>query len=288
MFYEEIKALEQSNLADKEKILYIYIDFYKEIIAALSVNHVSFIEIYKNYLKDKFISWVKSQNDSKISFRGFLVALIMYIDFDLDENNIKIRNITNAKKTANRYITTLLSNCFLDSIEYKQIDSIVNELNKFDDMNFSTKAYIIVYLKEYFKHFSKVYTTIYKSLPNCDSNINKFIHKIIQSLPEIIKVSNNHEKFQYNLQRKTYLLIEDEFKHVNSMFGNYAFYSFRDRMGFMLGNYSEFYHPVIFEFLSGYIKEEPTEEKFLQKHDRQRKTKKIRNRLKREGLSTKI
>lgn len=287
MFYEEIKALEQSNLADKEKIFYIYISFYKEIIAALSVNHVSFIEIYKKYLKDKFISRVKSQNDSKISFRGFLVTLIVDIDSDLDENNIKIRNITNAKKTANRYITTLLSDCFLDSIEYKQIDSIVNELNKFD-MNFSTKAYIIVYLKEYFKHFSEVYTTIYKSLPNYDSNINKFIHKVIQSLPEIIKVSNNHKEFQYNLQRKTYLLIEDEFKHVNSMFGNYAFYSFRDRMGFMLGNYSEFYRPVIFEFLSGYIKEETREEKFLQRYDRQRKIKKIRNRLKAEGLSIKI
>ena len=88
MFYEfdkEIEVLNKCNINDKLEILYVYTEFYNEIISALTLDSKNFLDRIGNYnllektkksLKERFISntWrqIVKKTDLKTFFSDYL------------------------------------------------------------------------------------------------------------------------------------------------------------------------------------------------------------------------
>lgn len=295
MFYEEIETLEKVNIDNKLEILYIYTEIYNDMISAFNFNSKNFLETFynhellegfKRYLKEMFISRIWSQLFEKLDLKDFFYKYLRGIRKEF--NNTTAQKFLPVREVLKNYESIELSSKFLDKYSQNRMEHLIEILNKIDT-DFNKKAYIMLYLKDYFKHLIETYNIIYKTFPDRELKINNFIWHIIDSLPEIIKISNNHEEFQHNLKRKTYSLIENQYNaetdniagNAYNTFDNFALKSFI--IATDLNTYQDYYPQIIFEYLSGHI-----EEKSIKRGFSRRKVKKVKQRLEKEGLNNNI
>lgn len=290
MFYEfdkEIDVLNKCNINDKLEILYVYTEFYNEIISAIPLDSKNFLDRIGNYnllektkksLKERFISNTWRQIVKKTDLKTF------FSDYLKKFNDVS--NFSPVGKIINNYKYIGIFGMFSNQYKQDRMKHIIKTLEKID-MDFNTKAYIMLYLKNYIEHITKTYNIIYRGLPDKTLKIHNFIYNIIEELPNIIKISNGHEEFQYNLMMKTYSLIVDKYnsedcikENVYNTFNNVVLENF---IKMTLNDYKEYYPQIIFEYLSGYI-DDTTKEKGLSSRQKQR----IRNKLNNKGLSSKI
>lgn len=298
MFYKfenEIKELEIVNIKDKEEILYIYVDFYKEFITSISFCHKLMIQGFEEFLTKMFISkaWLQTFNNTNYHdfFNMFLIEIKKKVDYfsatDRLDNNATISSLT----VIERYLkqTRPLDNesavkvDYVDKLEYLSeliMKLIINKLNE-TNMDFYTKAHIMLIIKEYLNDFSNAFNSIYNPYiqnNNTTYNMKLFITELINSIPEIVEKSKGFDTFEINLRTKTYELVKSKIDSNDEAFRNFdnarlnVYYNSLDdsqRETFML---------LITEKLSGYQKIDDEENKF-QKFRQSRTKRKIKKEL---------
>ena len=299
MFYKfenEIKELEIININDKEKILYIYVDFYKEFITSISFCHRLMIQGFEEFLTKMFISkaWLQTFNNTNYHdfFSMFLIEIKKKVDYfsatDRLDNNATISCLTVIERYLKR--TRPLDNesavkvDYVDKLEYLSeliMNLIINKLNE-TNMDFYTKAHIMLIIKEYLNDFSNAFNSIYNPYiqnNNTTYNMKLFITELINSIPEIVEKSKGFDIFEINLRAKTYELVKSKIDSNDEAFRNFdnvrlnVYYKSLDdsqRETFML---------LIIEKLSGYQKIVDEENKF-QKFRQSRTKRKIKKELK--------
>ena len=303
MFYKfekEIKELEIVNINDKEKILYIYVDFYKEFITSISFCHRLMIQGFEEFLTKMFISkaWLQTFNNTNYHdfFSMFLIEIKKKVDYfsatDRLDNNATISCLTVIERYLKR--TRPLDNesavkvDYVDKLEYlSELDNqnIMNLIiNKLDEINkdFYTKAHIMLIIKEYLNDFSNAFNSIYNPYiqnNNTTYNMKLFITELINSIPEIVEKSKGFDIFEINLRAKTYELVKSKFDSNDEAFRNFdnvrlnAYYKSLD------DSQKETFMLLIIEKLSGYQKIDDEENK-LQKFRQSRTKRKIKKELK--------
>lgn len=261
MFYEfeeEIKLLNESNVKDKERIIYIYTDFYKEIISMtffIDIDHKKmFIEMLKEIFRKTVI---KAEENSYANFYNFIKNIIneinkFLLNSDFQKNNPNWASSLNVIESYLNKIVHTNDNEYLNRLNF-----IINILSmiKFNKTDFYTRAHIMLYLKEQINSFTKKYNLVYN--PNntnkrADMAIKNFTSRLIRNLPDIIEESYGFEDFYHNLQKDTYLLLQKEFELNTPDFSNFDNYVFKIYYSSLDSNNMNLFKQLISEYLSGY------------------------------------
>ena len=299
MFYKfekEIKELEIVNINDKEKILYIYVDFYKEFITSISFCHKLMIQGFEEFLTKMFISkaWLQTFNNTNYHdfFSMFLIEIKKKVDYfsatDRLDNNATISSLT----VIERYLkqTRPLDNesavkvDYVDKLEYLSeliMNLIINKLNE-TNMDFYTKAHIMLIVKEYLNDFSNAFNSIYNPYiqnNNSKYNMNLFIAELVNSIPEIVAKSKGFDTFEINLRAKTYELVKSKIDRNDEAFRNFDNWRLKVYYKSLNDSQKNTFMLLITEKLSGH-QEIDNEENKLQKFRQSRTKRKIKKELK--------
>lgn len=259
MFYEfeeEIKLLNESNVKDKERIIYIFTDFYKEIISTSVFIDTEHKQIFIEMLKEIFRKTViKAEENSYANFYNFIKNIINETYNFLTNNDFQKNNPNwfAGLQTIDRYLKKIFP--VIENEYLNRLHLILGIFNtSLSEMNFYTKAHILLYLKEQINSFTTKYNLVYNpSNTNKDAEnaIKVFTCRLIRNLPDIIKESNGFEDFYHNLQKDTYLLLQKEFELNTPDFSNFDNYVFKIYYSSLDSNNKNLFKQLISEYLSG-------------------------------------
>ena len=153
MFYEfeeEIKLLNESNVKDKERIIYIFTDFYKEIICTSVFIDTEHKQIFIEMLKEIFRKTViKAEENSYANYYNFIKNIInetnkFLLNNDFQKNN---PNWFAGLQTVDRYLAKIfpvIENEYLNMLNLPSVDKndrYLNSLEKDNKINKIKKLY---------------------------------------------------------------------------------------------------------------------------------------------------
>ena len=293
MFYEfeeEIKLLNESNVKDKERIIYIFTDFYKEIICTSAFINIEHKQIFIEMLKEIFRKTIiKAEENSYANYYNFIKNIInetynFLANNDFQKNN---PNWFAGLQTVDRYLAKIFP--VIENEYLNMLNLILGIFNtSLSEMNFYTKAHILLYLKEQINSFTTKYNLVYNpsnTNKDADKTIKTFTCRLIRKLPDIIEESYGFEEFHYNLQKETYLLLQEEFELKNPGFNNFNTYVFKDYYVSLDSNSKNIFRKLIMEYLSGYTDNNNLENSLFGRLKQGHTRRKVKKELKKLGYT---
>lgn len=249
-FDNEIMVLDNSKyISDKSRIFYVYTEFYKEIITALSFRYNSLIPEFKKYLTITFRQIVEKieidlQNTDYLVFLNHFFNRISNNEFILKSGCLHISSV----------IETYLSK--FDSIKdsYRMEIPYVDILDTIS-MNFYTKARVMLILIEHFNNFTYNFNSLYRTEISTPRVMRETVDKVVSLIPEIMSKSDGFDSFTINLQKKTYDILSDIVSPDKPPFRYFSDRRMNDVVNNLSDYEKEIFWSLILSCLSGYEKE---------------------------------
>ena len=273
MFYEfeeEIKALEECDIKDKEKLFYIYTDFYLEIIATISNQRIiagvsnSFIRDTQKYLTAFFKDTIKQFNleQKNEDYIEILEYYFKYIHEKFVPYAIRVFDHDVAqfiKKIVTNYIIIKIKAVKRKEHHCRFFENITNNLN-LTNLDFRAKAISILNIKYYIEkilwqnYTYKVCDFLGGYTLGAPARIiapNNTIDKLIACIPAMVS-GNEPISFEI-LREKSFQFLNEEISKINPGFDD----SIRNKelLKYYLSldeNNKKLFWQVITRFLSGY------------------------------------
>lgn len=301
-FEKEIKALEECDIKDKEKLFYIYTDFYLEIIDTISNQRIlaksldkvsnNFIRDTQKYLTAFFQDTIKHFNleQKNGDYIEILEYFFRYIHERFVPYAIKLYN-GNGAYFIEKIVTNYINIKYVNGKEYhcRYVENITNNLN-LTNLDFRARAISILNIKYYINkilwqnytyEIENVFGGYSLSAPARIINPNNTIDKLIACIPTMI---SGNEPISYEiLKEKAFQFFNEDISKINPGFDNSI--SDKKLLRYYLSldeNNKKLFWQVITRFLSGYPYDyEPDNynKKSVDAIQRKKSIKKIRRRL---------
>lgn len=247
-FQYEIELLNKSVVNDKLEIFSVYSDFYKDISVALMFDDRFDVSLYNKYLTELFETILKrmnleSNNGNFIKFFNCFFGVI--IDSKLTNNILN----SSVMSTIDSYISKLkVDNNY--TVPYVDVLDTIN-------MDFNTKAKVLMIIKEHFDKFSYNVSALYYTKNEILSYLDKeIVEKVVSLIPEIVSRSDGFESFENNLQKETYNYVTRIINSEDESFTTFTDRKFNEYYHKLDNSKKEIFWSVIYTCLSGYNKDD--------------------------------